>query len=104
MFGMKQPINTKIDHQATFRRSIDLAINAAKDAHVSNRAIISYLRSRAQALEDAAYAGPYTPPRMYGQDGKLIDYAKQAEEARAAREKLRQEQEDRANKGRVRIR
>ena len=37
MFGVKQPINTEIDHQATFRRSIDLAITAAKDAHVSTK-------------------------------------------------------------------
>jgi hypothetical protein len=49
--------------------------------------VTSYLRHRATQIEDQNYRGQYTPPRMYGQDGKLIDYVKQAEEARATRQR-----------------
>jgi hypothetical protein len=62
MFGMK-PANTKVDPAAVFKKVIDLAISETIDAHVGSREIASYLRSRAQAIEDAAYRGQYTPPK-----------------------------------------
>jgi hypothetical protein len=107
MFGMNK-ISTKVDHFAAFKKVVDTAISTATDAHVGSRVIIQYLQERAKWLDDATYVSPMseaaTLPRMYGEDGKLDDYVRQAEEARVAREKLRQLQEDQANAGRKRIR
>jgi cold shock protein len=87
MFGMK-PFNTKVDHVAAFKKIIDMAISEARDAHVGSSAIAAYLRSHAKMLDDQAYQGQYVPPRMYdASTGKLIDYAKQAEDARAERQR-----------------
>jgi hypothetical protein len=83
MFGSKSKSLSPVE---TFRRGID-AVIAAADRGVSTAEVVGYLRSRATAIEDRNYRGQYTPPRMYGQDGKLIDYVKQADEARAARQR-----------------
>ena len=80
MFPMKN-VTTKTDHLA----AIEAAISDAEAHGVSVRAICSRLRSSAQLLENRAYSGPYQP-KMYGQDGKLINYAKQVSDARAARQ------------------
>ena len=79
-------ITTKADPVTTFRRAIDAAISAA-DRGISTAEVTSYLRHRAQQIEDRNYRGANVPPPMYGQDGKLIDYVKQADEARAARQR-----------------
>jgi hypothetical protein len=84
MFG--KITSNKADPVATFRRAIDAAISSATHG-ISTAEVTSYLRHCAQQIEDRNYRGQYTPPRMYGQDGELIDYVKQAEEARAARQK-----------------
>lgn len=83
---MSEAINTKADDPVTiFRRSIDKVIS---DHGVSTAEVTSYLRHRAQQIEDRNYRGQYAPPRMYdGSTGELIDYAKQADEARAARQR-----------------
>jgi hypothetical protein len=82
---MSEAINTnKADPVTAFRKAINAAITAA-DRGVSTSEMVGYLRSRATALEDQNYRGQYVPPRMYDQNGKLIDYVKQAEEAQAAR-------------------
>jgi hypothetical protein len=83
---MSVAINTKADPVTAFRRSIDAAIGAATHG-ISTAEVTSYLRHCATQIEDRNYRGAYVPPRMYGQDGKLIDYVKQADEARAARQK-----------------
>jgi hypothetical protein len=85
MFMSETIINTK-DPVTIFRRSIDKAISDATHG-ISTAEVTSYLRSRAQQIEDRNYRGRYTPPRMYDQNGKLIDYVKQADEARAARQR-----------------
>jgi hypothetical protein len=88
MFGK---INTKTDHAAAFRRSIDLAITAGKDANIGTRVIASYLQERAKAIEDAAYMSPSssanTIPRMVDGYGKPIDMAKQIEDAQRERQR-----------------
>jgi hypothetical protein len=83
---MSEAINTKADPVTTFRRAIDKALSAATHG-ISTAEVTSYLRHCANQIEDRNYRGQYTPPRMYDQNGKLIDYVKQAEEARAARQK-----------------
>jgi hypothetical protein len=89
MFGSK----TK-DPVTTFRRAIDAAISAA-DRGISTAEVTSYLRHSANRIEDRNYRGQYTPPRMYdGSTSKLIDYVKQADEARAAREKRANERDE----------
>jgi hypothetical protein len=72
MFG----ITTKADPKATFTNAIDAAVTAA-DRGVSTHDIVSYLRSRAQALEDRAYQAPHIAaiPKMYDGYGKPIDTA-----------------------------
>ena len=84
MFGSKSKSLSPVE---TFRRGID-AVIAAADRGVSTAEVVGYLRSRATAIEDRNYRGQYVPPRMYnGSAGELIDYAKQADEARAARQR-----------------
>ena len=83
---MFSKINTKTDHVAAFKKSIDAAISEAEQAHVGNEAIVSYLRSQAQIIEDQSYRGSYVPTRMYDGSGKPIDTAKQVADARAARQ------------------
>lgn len=84
MFGIGSKISTKIDHVETFRKAIDAAISAA-DRGVSTRDIVSYLRSRATAIEDQAYRGPYVPPKHYDGHGRPIE----AKVAAAQRERQR---------------
>jgi hypothetical protein len=89
MFG--KSINTKVDNIAAFRRSIDLAITAAKDGHVHTNEIVGYLRSRATAIGDQDYRGPYTPPRMYDGFGQPVDLNAKVEAARRERQRIADE-------------
>jgi hypothetical protein len=85
---MSEAINTnKSDPLTIFRRSIDKVISDTTHG-VSTAAVVGYLRSCAQRIEDQNYRGQYVPSRMYnGSTGELIDYAKQADEARAERQR-----------------
>jgi hypothetical protein len=87
MFGIGSKISAKIDHVAAFKRVVDMAISEARDAHVGSREIVGYLRSRAQALEDQAYAGPYTQPKHYDGHGRPIDMAAKIQAAERERQR-----------------
>jgi hypothetical protein len=60
------------------------------DAHVGSRAIVAYLRSQAEWLENKYYQAAHVSasPRMYdGSTGKPIDLAAQVDEARRERKR-----------------
>jgi hypothetical protein len=86
--------NSKADPLTAFRRSIDKVISDTTHG-VWTAAMVGYLRSCAQRIEDQNYRGQYVPPRMYnGSTGELIDYNAKAEEARAERQRRIDERDE----------
>jgi K+-transporting ATPase c subunit len=83
MFGSKSKSISPVE---TFRRAIDAAI-AAADRGVSTNEMTSFLRSRAQLLEDRYYR-PNPPTRMHDSSGRLIDFDAKVDAARRERERI----------------
>jgi hypothetical protein len=83
MFGSK---SKSISPLESFRRAIDAAITAG-DRGVSTNEMCAFLRSRAQLLEDRYYR-PNPQTRMYGADGKLIDWDAKVDAARRERQRI----------------
>jgi hypothetical protein len=79
-------INTRTDPVETFRRAIDAAISAA-DRGVSTKYIVSFLRARADLLENRYYR-PNPPTRMHDSSGRLIDLGAKVDAARRERQRI----------------
>jgi hypothetical protein len=84
MFGSK----TK-DPVETFRRAINAAISGATHG-ISTAEVVSFLRTRAQQIEDQRYC-PVPASRMHDADGKLIDWNAKVEAARRERQRIADE-------------
>lgn len=82
MFGK---ITTKADPKAAFTKAIDKAISDATHG-ISTADVVGYLRSRAQQIEDTAYR-PVPTTKVYGTDGKLIDWDAKVQEAQRERQR-----------------
>jgi hypothetical protein len=88
MFGINKPAESPA---VTFKKQIDAAMAAAAAAHVPASEIIGYLKAQVTWLENASYR-PYTPSRMYdGNTGELVDETKMVEDARAERQRRKDE-------------
>jgi hypothetical protein len=88
---MSEAINPRNDDEANFKRIIDKACSEASDAHVSSRAVVAYLRSQAQRIEDQTWRASYATaiPKTYDGFGKPIDMAAKVDAARAERQRRR---------------
>jgi hypothetical protein len=89
MFMSEKIINAKADPVSAFQKAIDAAISAA-DRGVSTNDIVSFLRARADLLENRYYR-PNPPTRMHGADGKLIDWDAKVDAARRERQRIADE-------------
>jgi hypothetical protein len=88
MFGK----NTKIDHEADFKRIISKACSEAADAHVHARAIVAHLRSAADRIEQQIWQASYANnliPKTYDGYGRPTDLAAKVEAARLEKQRKR---------------